>query len=783
MRLKNTINLSHIVPNSLASKKKIFLLFIGLCFGVITHAQKENYTWYFGYFVGVDFKTTPPTPLLDSKMPAFSGCASVSDANGNILFYSNGSEVFNNNHQIMENGTGLKGGGGGSGSVSPGQHAVIVKKPGSEYIYYLFTVGANTYFESGLYYNIINMAANGGLGEVLNKNIPLIKNNVSQKLVTVKDALGCGFWVIVHQEHLGSYATFHINSAGVSTIPVISKVGIESPHIPVLLKASNDKKKLVSLSVAACTTYPKCGIIELFSFDNFTGKITNPLKIESSPVITYYGASFSPDSKLLYVSRPLAPLLIYQYDVSTLSLNTIKASKETIIHQNSANFDYGDLQLAPDGKIYITKKYFPAHNGVKQYLGVINFPNKKGKSCDYYDSGLLISTLSSHHASYGLPNLIESATPFNLEFDLGEDTLLCENQVYPLDGAQHVEGKFLWSTGDTTNIIYPKKEGKYKLTISAFCGDYTDSVNIKFGKPFKVYLGSDTAFCGAFSHLLNAGKGAKNYLWNTGDTTVSILVNKPNIYAVTVKDSNSCKTGDTIDIQQLLVPKIKLEFDSVNCKYVYISVPPQDSSIKYSWNTGDTGFNLIKTEKGIYSITLSNKFCSVNASINVDKLSTPDVDLGADTSLCYGDIIELSTNDGDNIIWNTGETTKQILIAKHGYYWVTATRNKCSNTDTIWVGPVCDMEYYIPSAFTPNGDGNNEVFKIEGEYIRAIEMKIFDRWGELIYAGEGLDAQWNGTYKSVFCQEGTYMYMFVITGYRDKILRKENISGNITLLR
>lgn len=771
------INVSFVINN------KILLLLLILCFSAVINAQKENYTWYFGDFVGVDFKTTPPTPLLDSKMSAFSGCASVSDANGNILFYANGSEVFNKNHQLMENGIDLKGGEGGGGSVYPGQHAVIVKKPGSAYIYYVFTVGADTYFESGLYYNIVNMAANGGEGEVLTKNIPLINNNVSQKLVTVKDALGCGFWVIAHQEHLGAYAAFHINSAGVSTTPVISKVGLESPHHPVLLKASNDKKKLVSLSVASCTAYPKCGIVELFSFDNFTGKITNAIEIETSPVITYFGASFSPDSKLLYISSPHIPSSIYQYDVSSLSLAAIKASKGTIIHHNSPSFDYGDLQIAPDGKIYITKKYSPVYDGLQQYLGVINFPNNKGKSCDFKDSGLLISTSSSYHPSYGLPNLIESATPFNLEFDLGEDTLLCVNQIYPLNGAQHVEGKFLWSTKDTTNIIFPTKEGKYKLTISAFCGDYTDSVNIKYGKPFKVYLGSDTAFCGAFSHLLNAGKGAKNYLWNTGDTTVSILVNKPNIYAVTVKDTNSCKTGDTIDIQQLLAPKIKLELDSVNCKYVYISIPPQDSSIKYSWNTGDTGFTLKKTEKGTYSIILSNKFCSVNSSITVDKLPTPDVDLGKDTSLCYGDIIELSIDDDGDILWNTGETTKQILIAKDGFYWVTATRNQCSNADTIWVGPVCDMQYYIPNAFTPNGDGLNDFFKVEGEYIRGVNMKIFDRWGELIYSGDGINTSWGGGYKSSLCQEGVYAYMITIHGYKDKILRKVNISGNVTLLR
>src|SRR5688572_15782308 len=88
-------------------------------------AQKERNIWYFGNKAGLDFNTSPPSVLNNSQMNTDEGSASIADAQGNLLFYTNGENIWNKNHQVMANGSGLM------GSFSTSQSALIIKRPGS----------------------------------------------------------------------------------------------------------------------------------------------------------------------------------------------------------------------------------------------------------------------------------------------------------------------------------------------------------------------------------------------------------------------------------------------------------------------------------------------------------------------------------------------------------------------------------------------------------------------------------------------------------------------------
>lgn len=748
-------------------QKSLVGIVLVLFFCVPLLGQKENNKWYFGIGTGLDFNTTPPTPFY-SDMNAFEGCASVSDPLGNILFYTNGVSIYGKDNLIMPNGSGLNGG------TSATQAALIVKVPTSNNLYYLFTISDVAKPIGRLYYNIVDITANNGNGDIVVKNRLLIGDSVFEKLAIAKDALGCGFWVITLDHLKGLYYSFHITSAGINPVPVISKVGTVLPPSGLLadggyLKASNDGKKLAN-------AYRAQGI-ELFDFDNSTGVVSNP-KLISNPV-GLYGVSFSPNNKYLYCAGG-SPSILCQYDITLPTAADIRASEVTIFKNSNTDYILDALQIGPDEKIYVSI-YWPFLQN-RFNIGVINSPNSKGLLCDFNNSAVLLDNNNNHKTTLGLP--MDILQPLNLSFDLGKDVVLCEGQEFELMGAENIDGNFLWNTGDTTKKITVNKPGLYTLTVSSQCGTYSDSVKVSIGKPFTVFLGNDTAFCGNFNHLLDARKGAKDYQWNTGDTTVTLLVDKPNIYAVTVRDSNSCTSGDTIDIGQLNAPIIKLEMDSVTCKYVHLSTNTPDSVINYVWNTGDTGLNIKVTEKGTYSITFSSRFCSISTSINVDKLPTPVVDLGVDTSICEGNPILLTAiGDGAKYIWNTKDTGKEITVTQEGIYTVTTSRNNCKATDSVFVGPICDMWYYIPNAFTPNGDLKNNVFAINGEYIKHVKMQIFNRWGQNVYTGEGANPFWDGTLKTSPCPEGAYLYTITVVGYRNGHLRKENQTGNITLLR
>src|SRR6185436_4851256 len=93
-------------------------------------AQNETQKWYFGNKAGLDFSTNPPTVLTNGMMTTGEGCSSIANSAGNLLFYTDGITIWNQNHTPMANGTGL------FGSSSTSQSGVIVKKPGSANIYY-----------------------------------------------------------------------------------------------------------------------------------------------------------------------------------------------------------------------------------------------------------------------------------------------------------------------------------------------------------------------------------------------------------------------------------------------------------------------------------------------------------------------------------------------------------------------------------------------------------------------------------------------------------------------
>lgn len=135
-------------------KKLLFLLLIiGYQSGF---GQKEGNIWYFGLNAGLDFNSGVLVALTDSQMSTEEGCASISDCDGLLLFYTDGITVWNKNHQVMGNGTDL------NGNISTAQGATIIQKPGSSTIFYIFTIDAEL-GSKGFCYSEVDVSLAGGL--------------------------------------------------------------------------------------------------------------------------------------------------------------------------------------------------------------------------------------------------------------------------------------------------------------------------------------------------------------------------------------------------------------------------------------------------------------------------------------------------------------------------------------------------------------------------------------------------------------------------------------------
>ena len=373
------------------------LLFIAIVILGITgtYAQGEANNWFFGFGAGLTFDsvtgTVTPTNASLSTISTNEGCSSISDVNGNLLFYSDGRNVWDANHQIMpnadyNNGTGLL------GDPSSTSSALIVPRPGNLDQFYVFTVdephhmngwaypdqgpanesgtSVGTYddgatipsgddgYNNGLNYTLIDLSLNGGNGDAdsAEKNVQLITYNTadieeskfkcSEKITAVEHADGQSYWLIT--QFIDTFYAFRIDASGVNTTPVESLV---SPIITTdgyrrngigYLKSSPDGGKLVVAHNQNGTqqgqTAGGTGSAWMYDFDNSTGTVSNALLLEAG--ISFYGAAFSQDSKKVYLSGNNS---VRQFD---LDATDISASKTIVF----SGFSFiGAMQLAPNG--------------------------------------------------------------------------------------------------------------------------------------------------------------------------------------------------------------------------------------------------------------------------------------------------------------------------------------------------------------------------------------------------------------------------------------------------
>ncbi|MHB1107498.1 MAG: hypothetical protein ACYCZ2_14175, partial [Lutibacter sp.] len=367
-------------------------------------AQGEANFWYFGQNAGLNFNSGSPVSISGS-LNTYEGCASFSDKDGNLLFYTDGTTVWDRNNMPMPNGNGsLK------GHSSSTQSAIIVPYPKNNNLFYIFTVGAvvNNIGEFGLHCYTVDMTKNNGLGDIVGTSIDLSEGrnqDWSEKVASVKGNSCNTFWIISLVQN--TFYSYKVDTNGLNPFPIKSVVDYVSEDRRGYLKVSPDGKKLAS---ATFTQYYDNqnnvnvlgnGKLHLYSFDDVTGIVKNDgldlmTNIQNDGVP--YGVEFSPNSSKLYTSTfDGSTHKLFQFDLD----NTNIVSSKSLI--NSQIGYRGALQLAPNGKIYATIP--PNYNNGTRYLNAINSPDELGVNCNYQKN---VIDLGAGRAMQGLPPFIAS---------------------------------------------------------------------------------------------------------------------------------------------------------------------------------------------------------------------------------------------------------------------------------------------------------------------------------------------------------------------------------------
>ena len=628
------------------SFKALFLVYTG-CLVFFSSVGQQVNNWYFGGQAGISFNVNPPVALGNGALNSLEGCSSISDDTGQLLFYTDGVTVWNRQHQPMPNGTGLK------GNYSTTNAAIIVPKPGSNTIYYIFTADAIEHGNVfGYNFSEADMTLNGGLGDITTHKNVLLYAPCTEKLTATRAANGIDAWVITKNWGNNEWRVFKVDCNGVNTNPVVSNAGASHDELFMGLHggASGGVKVSPDGSLLA-NTRPYSRTWELFHFDHSTGIISNALSFNANYP---YGVEFSPNSKLIYLNNTSINSNISQFDISVHDAAVIQASETAV---GSPMPIAGALQLGPDNKIYCAKTFSIGPSS----LAVINAPDVRGLACNYNDSQVVLIPGASQ---YGLPAFMA---------DL---------------------------------VVHPR-------TDFSFTHDNSNCAALHF-------TGSSTL------------AGPLSWQWDFGDGTRG-----------------------------------------------------SDQNVLHTYNPGDTVLvRLTVTTSAVCGGTVTT-----TKKIIIPVLPGNTVSAGRDTIVAIGQPLQLQATGAATYRWSPPTELDDPLSAKPiarpttdiVYYLTGITPEGCTGLDTLHIKVYKGPAIYVPNAFTPNGDGANDILVPIVPGIKKLDyFSIYNRAGRRLFSTTTPGKGWNGTLNGIPQPPGTYVWILQLQDYLGNTQRQK---GAVILLR
>ena len=711
------------IPLNLTKGQCSRLLLLLTCLLIATSSWSQGTTskWFFGHFAGLDFTTNPPTAISGS-VNTREGSSSICDAAGNLLFYTNGDTVYTRQHQIMNNGTLL------GGSFSTSQSAIIVKKPGSADLYYIFTTD-NCGGPDGLSYSIVDMSLQAGMGQVTLKNIQLY-TPTSEKLAAVRHCNGTDFWIVSHKIQSDTFMVFLLTAAGVNPVPVKTSIG--SIHYQFCgggsIKLSPNGRRLAAAL--------QNGVLEVFDFDNSSGVVSNFIPIQTNltpPYGYHYGCEFSPNGSKLYSSKGAVSNVlgvIYQWDLCAGSATAIAASGFTL----AQNFPVVcALQRAPNGVIYIVR------DG-QSYLSAILNPDLPGAACNFTLNAV---SIAPNTGVLGLPNFVADDIPVPVIYTLSPfgQNANCKNIDFTLPSGLSPNvvsctappgfsvTSILWNFGDpgsgpsnTSTLSNPTHNysaaGSYTVKLVANYASCAADTFYSFISVPQLTVSSNTVLaCTADATANISPPGNYSYLWSAGNYSSAIISGVPGgIYTVTASNpASGCVLTETVQLATS-ISSLMVNGNFSICTGSSASLNAQGAST-YSWSTGSTASSIVVSPPSSTSYTLTgiNQGCSMSTLVTISVSNPPNLLVSGNFSICPGKTATLVAQGALSYNWSTGSIggTATLSPTISTNYTLTGNNLGCA------VSTVVTVSVLTPPALTVSGifvicSGNTTTLTAQG---------------------------------------------------------------------
>lgn len=669
--------------------KGITITCIFLLMQVFAFGQFENHFWFFGNSTtGVQFDqtTNAPSPLNVQYTPwGGEGTGVVTNPiTGQLLFYSDGARVINSNHVVMNNGGGMV------GNPSSSQAVAFCPVPAQCNQYYIFSNAASGGGPADMRSTIVDMNANGGLGDVpaATKNV-LVRNDVKEGMIVVPRPGLDEYWLLGSLSGAGGYYVYKVDISGVNLVSTYTLGGCTGSYN---IRYSAASGKVCVACYAANAFYT-------MDFDINTGVLSNYQLLDN--LNRAYDSEWSPDGTKLYYSS-WSGVTLRQYDYNTGIITDL---------WTSGNYG-GGLKTGPDGKIY----HISQNTGT--FLSTIDNPNAAGLACNYnlnsYNAGGTIGGLK-------LPETL-SVDYFNLELTGYSQNISCNGAS---DGKAWVEVTggtppytYEWSDGQTTDTAVGLPPGNYDVMVTDAIGcrniEFISGVLAITEPPVLDITAAivDTVSCAGLSDgTLNAsatgGTAPYTYAWNTVPPQLSQMATgiPAGPIQAGVMDANGCTDSVTVNMVEPTAISLTISGNDVTC------FGGNDGDATVVANGGNSGYTYLwdsspsqstATASGLaaaqYSVTVTDsKNCTADTSITINEPTEISLTMSLGAVACAGGgsgSATVSPNGGTpgyTYQWSTtpAQTTATATNLAAGTYTVTVTdANQCTMTgDTTVVDP------------------------------------------------------------------------------------------------
>ena len=337
---------------------------------------------------------------------------------------------------------------------------------------------------------------------------------------------------------------------------------------------------------------------------------------------------------------------------------------------------------------------------------------------------------------------------------------------------------YTWNPGgQTSTSISGLPAGNYTLSVNQAGVTESDKVLIKISEPAPLVISSSSVtICkGQTASLIAKVTGGANfytYSWNNGLGNGNVFDVSPSAtttYSLAVADANNCPADTVVIVEVNPLPTV-IAANSTICLGNSLTLSASGAE-QYQWkpSTGlysPTG-NIVRATPLIttnYTVTgTALNGCSGDFHVTVTVNQLPTVECGNNFSINAGESVVLNAKGEGNYHWYPAEglsctsckTPMAMTLSTTTYYLLLTDSNGCTAKDSLTIKVY--QQIYIPSSFTPNGDDVNDVFYVYGDFLN-MNLKIYNRWGELIFQSQNVLIGWDGKFKSLPVQEGSYIY-------------------------